>query len=1065
MSLWHNMKVSQRIMSLVLLMAVSIVLVAGVATLRLTQVGEEMSAIVNEDMPVSEALRNATEHQLLQAVEFERSLRLVFSNSASAEAKDSIEAFEDLGSTVDRELKEAIELVEGVIAVTTSDHAREEFSDVLEELVSLKKEHDTYTKDSLDLLERAQEGTALHLLTRDIEAVEELQHDVDKKTAELFQVISDFTRQSTAIALEHEQTAIQNVMILGVVVLVIGAFAGVLIGRGISRPLNSLTDSMVSLAEGNLEVEIPDSPYKDEVGKLGSTMSVFKEQALERKRLEEEQFGEERMHSLRIQAALENCQANVMVADNDLNIIYMNTTMKAMMANVEADLKKDLPHLDVKSLIGTNVDVFHKDPSIQRGIIGSLREAIKTTIHVGGRSFDLVASPVIGEDGTRQGTVVEWADVTETRAREQREARVRAALENCQANVMVADTDLNIVYMNTTMVEMMRNAESDLKKDLPNLNVDTLIGTNVDVFHKNPAHQRGLISALKEPLATTINVGGRTFNLVASPIIDENKNRIGTVVEWADVTEKLAAEREAERVSNENLRVRVALDNCSTNVMVADNNFDIVYMNEAVTGMMGRREAEIRRDLPGFDVSRLIGTNIDTFHKNPSHQRNLAGTMTSTYKTEISVGGLSFALVANPIVNDAGERLGTVVEWNDITEELAIQNEIDNIVNAIVGGDFSQEVSMEGKEGFMAQLSGSINKINYTVRDVFADVASSLSSLARGDLTHRITNEYSGTYDTIKQDVNQSSHKLGDIVAEIMSASSDIGSASSEIASGSNDLSARTETQASNLQQTAASMEEMATTVRQNADNAQQANQLAVTARTVAEQGGEVVSKSVDSMNRIKESSQKVSDIIGVIDEIAFQTNLLALNAAVEAARAGEAGKGFAVVASEVRTLAQRSAEAARDIKGLILDSSSHVNDGVDLVTDAGTRLSDIVEAIKKVADFVSEIAASSQEQASGVDEINSAVTQMDEMTQQNAALVEESNAAARSLEDQAEKLLDMMSFFTIDDQGASVRRRAPASGPSEAPRAERSTAASSRSTPKAAPVVADDDEDGWEEF
>lgn len=860
------------------------------------------------------------------------------------------------------------------------------------------------------------------------------------------------------------QNAFYIELVTALIILAVVIVISIFIVRGILGPISALQTTMLSLADGDLEIEVPATDRGDEIGSMAGTVQVFRENALERARSEEEATRTAK-ENMRIKVALDNASTNVMVADNDMTIVYMNSTMVQMMRNAEADLKKDLPNLDVNKLIGTNVDVFHVNPSHQRGIISSLTQALSTTIRVGGRIFDLIASPVVSDTGERLGTVVEWADVTESRAREEREARVRSALENCQANVMVADADLNIVYMNTTMVEMMRNAESDLKKDLPNLDVNTLLGTNVDVFHKNPSHQRNLMAALKEPLETTINVGGRTFDLTASPIMDDRGDRIGTVVEWDDVTEKLEAEREAQRIANENMRVRVALDNCSTNVMVADNNFDIAYMNEAVTGMMRRRESDIRRDLPGFDVSRLIGTNIDTFHKNPAHQRNLAGSMTSTYRTQISVGGLSFALIANPIVNDAGERLGTVVEWNDITDELAIQNEIDNIVNAIVDGDFSQEVSMEGKEGFMAQLSGSINKINGTVRDVFGDVASSLSALARGDLTHRIMSEYQGTYDTIKQDVNQSSDKLGGIVSEIMSASSDISSASSEIASGSNDLSARTETQASNLQQTAASMEEMATTVRQNADNAQQANQLAVTARTVAEQGGEVVSKSVDSMNRIKESSQKVSDIIGVIDEIAFQTNLLALNAAVEAARAGEAGKGFAVVASEVRTLAQRSAEAARDIKGLILDSSSHVNDGVDLVTDAGTRLSDIVEAIKKVADFVSEIAASSQEQASGVDEINSAVTQMDEMTQQNAALVEESNAAARSLEDQSGKLIDLISFFTIEGGSAQPARKPAAERPA-APAARASTPARAPAKPAApAPAPSADDDDEWEEF
>jgi methyl-accepting chemotaxis protein len=218
-------------------------------------------------------------------------------------------------------------------------------------------------------------------------------------------------------------------------------------------------------------------------------------------------------------------------------------------------------------------------------------------------------------------------------------------------------------------------------------------------------------------------------------------------------------------------------------------------------------------------------------------------------------------------------------------------------------------------------------------------------------------------------------------------------------------------------------MEELSATVRQNSENAQQANQLATTAREAADRGGKVTTQAVEAMTRIEGASQKISDIIGVIDEIAFQTNLLALNAAVEAARAGEAGKGFAVVASEVRTLAQRSAQASKEIKGLILDSGNQVKDGVKLVNAAGEALEGIVGSVKKVADIVSEIAAASAEQASGVEQVNSAVTQMDEMTQKNAALVEESAAAGRSLEEQASELLRLIGFFTTGRESAGEGR------------------------------------------
>lgn len=644
--------------------------------------------------------------------------------------------------------------------------------------------------------------------------------------------------------------------------------------------------------------------------------------------------------------------------------------------------------------------------------------------------------------------------------------RIKSALDSCQANVMVADVDLNIIYMNDTMIDMMRTAESDIKKDLPNLDTDKLLGTNIDTFHKSPAHQRGLLANLKEPYSATIEVGGRTFNLIASPINDDNGERLGTVVEWDDVTVQLAEKQEADRISQENARVKVALDSCTANVMVANNDFDIIYMNDAVLNMMRTGEADIRKDLAGFDTNKLLGGSIDRFHKNPAHQRSMLESLTTTYQGRINVGGRTFDLIANPITNEQGERLGTVVEWADVTAELAIEAEVDQMVNAISTGDFTKSLSADGKEGFMLALTNALNSLNKNVSDVVDDVATALSSLSRGDLTHEITADYTGMYETLKQDVNQTSKRLSETVGEIITTTDEIGSAATEISSGSMDLSQRTEAQASSLEQTAASMEEMSTTVKQNADSAQQANQMALNATETAERGGEVVQEAVVAVTGIEQASQKVSDIIGVIDEIAFQTNLLALNAAVEAARAGEAGKGFAVVAAEVRTLAQRSGEAAKDIKTLIMEANDQVKEGVTLVRSTGDTLSEIVDSSKRVADIISEIAASSREQASGVEEINAAVTSMDEMTQQNAALVEESSAAARTLEEQAEGLTEMIGFFKTNNTGRVGSSKAKevkqiSAATSVKPQTQQKKVTALKPTT----TVAIEDDDDWSEF
>lgn len=285
--------------------------------------------------------------------------------------------------------------------------------------------------------------------------------------------------------------------------------------------------------------------------------------------------------------------------------------------------------------------------------------------------------------------------------------------------------------------------------------------------------------------------------------------------------------------------------------------------------------------------------------------------------------------------------------------------------------------------------------------------------IASGKLGNEIAVNASDEFGALLASLRQMDAKLLEIVGSVRGTAESVGSAANQISQGNDDLSQRTQEQASALEQTAASMEEMTSTVKQNADNARQANQLANGARSHAERGGQIVTQAVDAMQEINASSRKIADIIGVIDAIAFQTNLLALNAAVEAARAGEQGRGFAVVATEVRSLAQRSATAAKEIKTLIGDSVDKVKTGSDLVDASGQALDEIMDSVKKVSDIVAEITAASEEQAAGIEQVNNAVTQMDETTQQNAALVEEAAAASKSMQTQAQEMLQQISYFS----------------------------------------------------
>lgn len=515
-----------------------------------------------------------------------------------------------------------------------------------------------------------------------------------------------------------------------------------------------------------------------------------------------------------------------------------------------------------------------------------------------------------------------------------------------------------------------------------------------------------------------------------NPVFDMAGNPYKVIKFATDITQQ---RREAQM----NAAFRGALDGVTANVMVADTKLDIIYLNDQARELMANAESDFRRELPHFDIRSLIGTNIDSFHRNPAHQRGLLGNLTSTIESEIVLGGRTLRIIASPMRDPDGKRLGTVVEWTDRTQEVAVEREVAGIVEGVIEGNLRERISLEGKSGFFEKLSKGINRLVDNVAEM---------------------------------------------VSEVKAASNEVSRGADEISLGNANLSQRTEEQASSLEETASSMEEMTSTVRQNADNSGQANQLAMAAREQAEKGGKVVARAVEAMSQIDDSSNRIADIISVIDEIAFQTNLLALNAAVEAARAGEQGRGFAVVAAEVRNLAGRSATAAKEIKGLIRDSVRKVAEGSNLVTESGSTLEQIVTAVKKVSDIIAEIAAASQEQSSGIEQVNKAVMQLDELTQQNAALVEEASAASQSMADQARSLDAMMARYEVSKEdigrarakigtaqsGIQHRAAGNGTGPMDRRTSNRpwsETISGSRTAGRSAVAATGTDDADWQEF
>jgi methyl-accepting chemotaxis protein len=610
--------------------------------------------------------------------------------------------------------------------------------------------------------------------------------------------------------------------------------------------------------------------------------------------------------------------------------------------------------------------------------------------------------------------------------------RIKVALDNAAVNVMMADNDGIIRYMNKSTETLMHNAESNMRKLFPQFSADKLIGQNFDIFHRNPSHQRNLLANLRGRHKTQITVGDMIFTLSATPLISPGGERLGSIVEWVDRTEEVAAEKQAAELAAATMRIKIALDNAAVNVMMADNDGIIRYMNKSTENLMRSSEANMRKTFPQFSADKLIGESFDLFHRNPSHQRNLLANLRGRHIAQITVADMVFKLSSSPMFGPGGERIGSIVEWLDRTAEVKAENEISALVEAAAQGDFTKRVESAGLVGFYKDVAEGMNKITSTNEAAINDVQRVLGGMAQGDLMQAIDADYSGAFADLKTSVNGTIDKLSSIITDVRGAADNLSSASEEVSATAQSMSQASSEQAASVEETSASVEQMSASINQNTENAKVTDGMASKAAKEATEGGESVRQTVAAMKQI-------ANKIGIIDDIAYQTNLLALNAAIEAARAGEHGKGFAVVAAEVRKLAERSQVAAQEI-GEVASNS------VELAERAGKLLDEMVPSINKTSDLVQEITAASEEQSSSVGQINTAMAQLSQITQQNASASEELAATAEEMSGQAEQLQQTMSFFkvdtgAIDTQHRTGVRKAPVSASEKTARPVRKSA------------------------
>ena len=1000
-------------------------------------------------------------------------------------------------------------------------------------------------------------------------------------------------------------------IVTSLAVLGLSGVLSFILARGLLARISHLKRAAARLSEGDAAgvAEIADNG--DDLGSIAGSLKKIKENF--------ESSGDSGNATTATReatfksAAFSGSSVAMMMVDRDFTVTYVNESTKQLLAENAQAFREIWPSFDPNAIVGSCIDMFHKNPAHQRQLLSDpSRLPYQTEITVGDLKFALNVSGIFDAERNYVGNVLEWADVTEDRLNSGK----LDALSRSQA-IIEFSLDGTIVEANENFLNAMGYSLGEIQGQHHSMFVEP--------DYKESSEYRSFWDALRRGEFQSgtykrFGKGGREIWIQASynPILDANGKPFKFVKFAVDVTDAQLAAREATFKSS-------AFAGSSVAMMMVDRDFMVTYVNESTKELLAKNTEAFREIWPSFDPNAIVGSCIDMFHKNPAHQRQLLSDPSRLpYRTDITVGDFKFALNVSAVFDAQRNYVGNVLEWADVTttrmnagmldaldrsqaviefsldgtilnanqnflsamgysldevrgqhhsifveqeyknsteyrafwdslargeyqsdeyqrvakggREIWIQasynpildgngnpfkvvkfaSDITDVVmqrrrdeaerqeraaalalvvenladglNRLSQGDFSSVIESVFAEEY-EQLRGDFNSAVMTLKEADAErkeraaaqalvvdnLATGMKALAEGNLTARIDTEFTSDYEQLRRDFNGALEKIQGVMTIIVKTADGISNGAGEISRSADELSKRTEDQAGTLEQTAAALDQITATVKQTADGANEANSVGDETRKSAQQSGEVVREAVSAMGEIENSSKQISQIIGVIDDIAFQTNLLALNAGVEAARAGDAGRGFAVVAQEVRALAQRSSDAAKEIKGLISASSQHVSTGVDLVGKAGEALEEIVTRVENVSNLVSEIAASAKEQSASLSEVNTAVNKMDKVTQQNAAMVEESTAASHSLTKDSSDLMRQISHFNIggerrrgrgDDEADSPAANGSAGAATIASQQNRAAAfAAAQQGSAALKVDHEPAEDDWKEF